>query len=105
MDSSGQAPPLPASHRELLSRWPSYAHVSRVLEAKGHSITGMGVARWAQNDSVPGEYWHALATCADEALIMGFTACLKMLAEKAHTASRERRGPSEEAPQQAEGVS
>lgn len=74
----------PQAPGELLARFESCAHVARELEARGLAITGMGVVRWASaNDgrgSIPGEYWHLMATIADEAAILGYTACLKMLA-------------------------
>lgn len=84
-------PPPPTSHRELLNRWEYHADIARALEDCGLKISSMGVSRWVQNDSIPGPYWHPVATLADEAQHMGFTACLKMLAAHAYERERQNR--------------
>jgi len=84
-------PPPPSTHRDLLTRWETYAELSRQLARFDLTITGMGVSRWAQNDSIPSEYWDPVATLADEAGIIGFTACLKMLASHSYESERAKR--------------
>lgn len=81
----------PTTHRELLDRFESYAAVGRELTERGLAITGMGVSRWAQSNSIPAEYWNLIATMADEAEIIGFTSCVKMLAAHAEQLEREQR--------------
>lgn len=91
------AGPPPTTHFELLSRWRTYADLSRDLERKGIKITPLGVARWGQNDSIPGEYWHPVSMLAEKEQHMRFGACLEMLAAYAYEALRRKHAADAEA--------
>lgn len=102
MVSHTESPPAPRTHAELLERFGSNAQVSTALERFGFHISGGGVQRWSVT-RIPGEYWHALATLADELEVMGYVACLKMLAQRSSEDERRRHEANASEPAEATG--
>ena len=55
------------SHRDILALWGTYAELRRQLLAQGHELSEMLVARWAQRNSIPAEWWAPVIAAAKEA--------------------------------------
>lgn len=66
------APSPPATFRDTLRLWPTFADAASDL-----SIPYERVAQWAKRDSVPAEYWPALVNAART---RGFPVDLELLA-------------------------
>lgn len=71
------------THREILDLWPTYAELRRQLLAQGHDLSEMLVARWAQRNSIPAEWWLAVVAAAEQA---GHPVDLALLARTAPSA-------------------
>jgi hypothetical protein len=66
------------THCDILKLWPSLAELRRDLVGLGGDISTMGVVRWWQRDSIPGEWW---ADVERAAKIRGYDVSVEMMAD------------------------
>jgi hypothetical protein len=79
----------PMHHRDIVKMWSSCAELARDLARAGKAITPMGVARWAQRNRLPAEWWEAVTKAGQQ---RGFLVTVGLLSRIAARRPRRRYG-------------